>query len=211
MKCLITFDNDGVIMDNISFVTWEHTHDLPRELKGDISGKAVIVATDVNQNKMIIGEYSLEGYAMETVEDIMAWLADPNVNDIYYVYPEENGKALGNAPEFDYPYYYESYLKKNKEDIDHTDDLDKNSAAQNIIKNIEDIMSLHIDDVRPFFSVRTYNLLRINAHCNTVRDIINYPLNELKHIKGLGKGVYDEIIQRLNDIGINTDKYLNIG
>lgn len=209
MKCLITFDNDGVIMDNISFITWEHTHDLPRELKIDINGEAVVIATDVNNNKIIIGEYSLDGYAMNTVDDIMAWLADPDVNDIYYVYPQIDGQVYGNAPEFEYPYYYESYLKKNKVCNDDADDLEENSVAQNIIKNIDDIMSLDLLELN--FSVRTYNLLRCNAHCKTVRDVINYPLNELMQIKGLGKVVYDEIIQRLNDIGINTDKYCNIG
>ena len=198
MKCLITFDNDGVIMDNISFVTWEHTHDLPSELKGDISGKAVIVATDVNQNKMIIGEYSLEGYAMETVEDIMAWLADPNVNDIYYVYPEENGKALGNAPEFDYPYYYESYLKKGK--VEHK----KNKTNKSKKKAIKNILSLGLSELD--LTVRTYNTL-IRSNIKTVQDVVNLSPDELRQTRSLSKKGYKEIVQVLKNKGINTEKY----
>ena len=198
MKCLLTYDSDGVIMDNISFVTWEHTCDLPRDLKEYINGKAAIVATDVNQNKFIIGEYSNEWRAIEALEDIMAWLADPNVNDIYCIYTEHEGKALGDAPEFDYPYYYKSYLKKGK--VEHK----KNKTNKSKRKAIKDILSLDLSELD--LTVRTYNTL-IRSGIKTVQDIVNLSPDELRQTRSLSKNGYKEIVQVLKEKGINTEKY----
>lgn len=198
MKCLITSDNDGVIMDKISFVTWGYTRDLPKELKGDISEKAVVIATDVNNNKIIVGIFSSEGYAMEIIDDIMAWLADPNVNDIYCVYPEHEGKALGNAPEFDYPYYYESYLKKGKVE------RKKKKTDKRKKHDIKDEMSLELRDMD--LTVRTNNTL-LRHGIKTLQDIVNLSPDELKQTKSLSQKGYKEIVQLLKKHGINTDKY----
>ncbi len=191
MKCLITEDGDGIIMDNIVLVEWRYTKDLPKKIKkiADSEKEAVVIAKDVNKHKILLGGYSTWSYAEEAVEDIMKWLSDPNTPDLYYIYSANDGIVTDTAaPIYNYPYYYETYLKKNTEKCS-----DENSSPD------EENISL-LSTVSLGLSWRVCNVLSNNG-IKSLADIITLSPEKLKKLQGLSESDYNEVINALSKRG----------
>lgn len=95
MKCLITYQGNGLIMDNIISVDWEsligkneHCENL-RNLVKVKSAKGVITATDVNNNTVILGAYHSDVGLDDIVKDIMKWVSYAEDTNIYIMPPYE--------------------------------------------------------------------------------------------------------------------------
>lgn len=189
MKCLITENGDGIIMDNIVSVEWLFTKDLPKKLKEYAKKEAVVIAKDINKHKLLLGEYSTWSYAELAVEDIMKWLSDPTISDLYYIYSANDGIVTDtDAPIYNYPSYYETYLKKNTVECS-----DENSSPN------EENISL-LSTVNLGLSWRVCNVLSNNG-IKSLADIITLSPEKLKKLKGLGESDYNEVINALSKRG----------
>lgn len=113
MKCLKTHLGIGVNMDNIISIEGTTPDLLPEDMKKtlDSDTKGVIVATDINNNEIILGEYSSDFHLINIIQDIMEWLSDPDSFDIYLVLEEDDEYPFA----VDFPFYYGSYLSRRTE------------------------------------------------------------------------------------------------
>ena len=72
-----------------------------------------------------------------------------------------------------------------------------------MISNTEDpkskILETSIDDLD--FSVRAYNCLK-RANILTLKDLVDKSENEMRKIRNLGKKSFDEVINKVKDLGL---------
>lgn len=66
-----------------------------------------------------------------------------------------------------------------------------------------DLEAIMIDEVN--FSPRTTNAL-LNNGLKTIRDIAGLSRNELKELKGFGQKAFDEVVEKLNELGVDAEK-----
>ena len=110
MKWLKTYLGVGVNMDNIISIEGTTSDLLPEDIKNtlDSDTKGVVIATDINNNEIILGEYSSDFHLIDITQDIMEWLSDPDSFDIYIMIGEDDDYPFA----VDFPYYYGSYLSR---------------------------------------------------------------------------------------------------
>jgi hypothetical protein len=93
-----------------------------------------------------------------------------------------NISSIGLSAEFSYQYWKERYLEALKS------------------KNTEELLKVGIDALD--LSVRSYNCLA-RAGILTIGDIIGTSETDLSKVRNLGRKSYDEVIQKLTDIGLS--------
>ncbi|MBR6982336.1 MAG: hypothetical protein IKH75_02180 [Ruminococcus sp.] len=102
MKWLSNYFGNGINMDNIISVVWIpfSEDDNDEKLKGKIINsdtQGVVYATDVNNNIIVLGEYTDQNKAQNAVQWILDWLSNLD-DDEYFLMPTDDNEEL--AKEF---------------------------------------------------------------------------------------------------------------
>lgn len=100
MKWLSNYFGNAINMDNIISVVWiPFSKDDENEiLKGktiNSDTQGVVYATDVNNNIIILGEYTDPSKAQNAVQWIIDWLCNSD-DDEYFPMPADDNKELEN-------------------------------------------------------------------------------------------------------------------
>jgi hypothetical protein len=118
MKCLINHFGNGIIMDNVVLLEWCSIEQLSEKQKSGLvieGSTAAILATDINKNQIVLGEYLFDGHASLVVMDIMAWLADPTTSEVYLIESDECLKPEESIYDSEV-LYYQNVIKVETDD-----------------------------------------------------------------------------------------------
>lgn len=99
MKWLMTYLGNAINMENIVSVVWIPIRGGDEEnFKNEIlnsNTNGIVYATDVNNNRIILGEFTSDDFAQEEVIKIVEWLYNQEDNEPFHVLCDED-RAMAN-------------------------------------------------------------------------------------------------------------------
>lgn len=96
MKWLMTYLGNVINTDNIISIEWkpfsssDNSAEKFKEMIINSTTNSVVLATDVNNNEIILGEYTSDSLAQEEVISIVEWLYNQEDNEPFHVLCDED-------------------------------------------------------------------------------------------------------------------------